>query len=81
MKKLIKKIMGFGEIFKETNDYNEKTIIGFMSFAVMVIVMLADVISGWVGKDLVINEFTYNSFVIVTLGSFGIAGIEKFAKK
>jgi len=42
--------------------------------------MLADVITGFCGVDLPINEFTYNSFVIVTLGSFGIAGIEKFAK-
>ncbi|MCH9716367.1 MAG: hypothetical protein K0U52_04700 [Gammaproteobacteria bacterium] len=73
--------MGFGEIFKNDNSYNEKTIIGFLSFTVMVLVMLADVISGAVGKDLVINEFTYNSFVIVTLGSFGIAGLEKFATK
>lgn len=81
MKKLMNKIMGFKEIFKETNDYNEKTIIGFMSFAVMVIVMIADVMSGFWGKDLPINEFTYNSFVIVTLGSFGIAGLEKFASK
>ena len=75
------KFMGFGDIFKDSNDYNEKTVIGFMSFAVMVIVMLADVVSGVMGKDLVINEFTYNSFVIITLGSFGIAGLEKFAKK
>jgi hypothetical protein len=73
--------MSFKEIFKTTNDYNEKTIIGFMSFAIMVIVMLADVISGAMGKDLVINEFTYNSFLFVTLGSFGIAGIEKFAER
>ena len=65
----------FVEIFKNDNEWNEKTIIGFLSFAVMVLVMLADVIT-----DLSINEFTYNSFVIVTLGSFGIAGIEKFAK-
>ena len=81
MKTLIRKIMSFGEIFRNDNSYNEKTVIGFMSFAVMVLVMLADVISGAMGKDLVINEFTYNSFVIVTLGSFGIAGLEKFAKK
>ena len=73
--------MGFADIFKDSNDYNEKTVIGFMSFAVMVIVMLADVVSGVMGKDLIINEFTYNSFVIITLGSFGIAGLEKFAKK
>ena len=69
----------FIQIFKNDNDWNEKTIIGFLSFAVMVIVMLADVITGWVGKDLPVNEFIYNSFVFVTLGSFGIAGLEKFA--
>jgi hypothetical protein len=78
MKKIMKK---FVSIFKDDNSWNEKTIIGFLSFAVMVAVMLADVITGACGKDLPINEFTYNSFVIVTLGSFGIAGIEKFAKK
>lgn len=71
----------FLSIFKDDNTWNEKTIIGFLSFAVMVAVMLADVISGAFGKDLVINEFTYNSFVIVTLGSFGVAGLESFAKK
>lgn len=73
--------MSFIEIFKNNNDYNEKTIIGFMSFAVMVIVMIADVVTGWVGKDLPVNDFIYNSFVFVTLGSFGIAGLEKFAQK
>lgn len=73
--------MSFKDIFKETNDYNEKTIIGFLSFAVMVLVMLADVISGAYGKHLPINEFVYQYFEIVTLGSFGISGLEKFAKK
>ena len=71
----------FTQIFKDNNDWNEKTIIGFISFAVMVVVMLVDLITGLFGGDLPINEFTYNSFVIVTLGSFGIAGIEKFSKK
>jgi len=74
--------MSWVEIFKNDNTYNEKTILGACSFAVMVLVMLADVITGWVGKDLVINPTVYNSFVIVTLGSFGIAGAEKiFAKQ
>lgn len=73
--------MKFGDIFKDDNTFNEKTIIGFLSFAVMVLVMIADVATGAMGKDLPINEFTYNSFVYITLGSFGIAGLEKFAKK
>lgn len=64
----------FAQIFKNDNDWNEKTIIGFLSFAVMVLVMLLDVIT-----NISINEFIYNSFVIVTLGSFGIAGLEKFS--
>jgi|TARA_R110001599_G_scaffold100516_4_gene257637 ABC-type uncharacterized transport system permease subunit len=73
--------MSFADIFKDTNDWNEKTIVGFISFAVMIIVMIVDVITGWLGKDLVVNEFIYNSFMFITLGSFGIAGIEKFAGK
>ena len=66
--------MAFADIFKDTNEYNEKTIIGFLSFAVMVIVMIADVVTGWMGKDLLVNEFIYNSFVFVTLGSFALLG-------
>ena len=73
--------MAFADIFKDENEYNEKTIIGFMSFAVMVIFAVVDLVTGYVGKDLVINEGIYNSFVIITLGSFGSAGLEKFAKK
>ena len=73
------KLMG---IFKDSNDINEKTIVGFSSFAVMVIFAIADIISGTMGKDLIINEFIYNSFVWVVLGSFGISEIGKtFGKK
>jgi len=76
-----KQIMAFKDIFKDENNINEKSVIGFLSFAVMVVFALADLITGYFGKDLVVQEFIYNSFVFVTLGSFGIAGLEKFAKK
>ena len=69
--------MAFREIFKDNNDINEKSVVGFLAFAVMVIAMVIDLATGFFGKDLVINEFIYNSFVLVTLGSFGIAGAEK----
>jgi len=73
--------MSWKEIFKDNNEYNEKSIVGFGAFAMMAIFAIADITTGWFGKDLVINEFIYNSFIIVTLGSFGIAGLEKFSKK
>lgn len=71
--------MAFKDIFKDTNDYNEKTVIGFLSFAVMTIVMIADLVTGYMGQDLPLNEYVFNAFMYITLGSFGIAGIEKFA--
>ena len=69
------------EIFKNDNNWNEKAIVGFIAFAIMCLIMVADLVTGWVGTDLVINEFVYDSFVWVVLGSFGISGVEKFAKK
>ena len=69
------------KIFKDNNDWNEKSIIGFVAFLIMVIVMIIDLVTGAVGADLVINEFVYDSFVWVVLGCFGISGVEKFAKK
>ncbi len=73
--------MAFSDIFKDDNDINEKSVVGFSAFAIMTIFAIVDLATGYCGKDLVINELIYNSFVIITLGSFGIAGLEKFAKK
>lgn len=77
-----RKWMAFKDMFKDENDINEKSVVGFASFAMMVVFAAADIGSGIFGKDLVINEFIYNSFVIITLGSFGIAEAGKiFGKK
>ena len=69
------------EIFKDNNNWNEKSIIGFIAFAIMCVIMIADLVTGYVGKDLIINEFVYDSFVWVTLGCFGISSFEKVKKK
>lgn len=74
-----KALMSFASIFKDDNDWNEKSIIGFISFAIMVIVMGTELAFSITGKNLPINHEIYSSFVTVTLGSFGIAGIEKVA--
>jgi len=74
--------MAFKDIFKDNNTFNEKNIVGFASFAVMALFAAADVVTGIMGKELIISDTIFNSFVIVTLGSFGIDGVTKiFAKK
>ena len=65
-------------LFKEKNEINEKNVIGFMSFVVMTLFAIADLMTSLLAdKDLIINEVVYNSFVWVTLGCFGISSIEK----
>jgi hypothetical protein len=56
------------DLFKDDNNINEKSVVGFGSFIVMVVFAAADIATGAFGTDLVINEFVYNSFVIITLG-------------
>ena len=65
--------MAFTDIFKDKNDFNEKTIVGFLSFSVMAIFAGADVVTGIMGKELIISDTIFNSFVMITVGAFGIA--------
>lgn len=63
----------FMDIFLDDNDVNEKAIIGFISFFLMTIFGVCDLITAFMGKDLVISDTIYTSFVVVTLGAFGIS--------
>ena len=81
LNKLKLKWMAFRDIFKDSNDINEKTVVGFASFAIMTIFAVVDLVTGYFGKDLVINEFIYDSFLFITLGSFGIAELGTIFKK
>jgi len=74
--------MAFKDIFKDENDINEKSVVGFASFAVMTLFATADLVTGILGTELVISDTIFNSFVIITLGSFGIGEAGKiFGKK
>ena len=63
----------FMDLFLDDNILNEKSIIGFISFFLMVIFGVCDLVTAFMGKDLVISDTIYTSFVVVTLGAFGIS--------
>ena len=76
------KLMAFKDMFKDNNDINEKNVVGFSSFAVMALFAIVDLTTGIWGKEIAISEYIYNSFVIITLGCFGISEVGKmFGKK
>jgi len=68
----------FKDLFSDDNNINEKSIIGFASFLIMTVFAIADIVTGYFGKELVITEFIFNSFLIMTLGCFGIASVDKY---
>ena len=69
------------ELFQDNNHINEKSVVGFISFGCMVIALAVDLITGYFGKPLVINEFIFNGFLVITLGSFGIASVDKYINR
>lgn len=71
----------FKILFNDNNTINEKSIIGFLAFVMMIAFAVADIVTGYMGKDLVINEFIFNAFLWLTLGCFGIASVDKWINK
>ena len=68
-----KEKFSFCALFRDENDINEKSIIGFASFIMMLSFGTVDLVTGFWGMDLKISDTIYTSFVVVCLGSFGIA--------
>ena len=64
----------FIDLFLDDNDINEKSIIGFISFGLMTIFGITDLVTALMWDvDLKVSETIYTSFVVVTLGAFGIS--------
>jgi len=71
----------FSDLFDDNNTINEKAVIGFASFLIMVIFAVTDIVTGTMHKELVVNEFIYDSFKVLTIACFGIASVDKFINK
>ena len=68
----------FKQLFDDNNTINEKAVVGFIAFMCLVLALLVDLVTGYMGTALVINEFIFDGFMVIILGSFGIASVDKF---
>jgi cytochrome b len=62
----------FRELISDDNDINEQAFVGVLSFFAMLFVLFVDVVTGIISKELIIKEFIFDGFMILTLGAFGI---------
>ena len=74
--------MGFWrELISDNNNINEKSFVGVISFFMMVLAFLVDIVTGIWGKKLVIEEFIFDGFLMLTSVVFGIATAGKIFNK
>lgn len=71
----------FKNLFDDSNSINEKAVIGFLAFTMMVIFAVADIVTGAMNKPLLVNEFIFDSFKFLTVACFGIASVDKWINK
>jgi hypothetical protein len=71
----------FSNLFSDSNDINEKSVVGFGAFLMLVITLFVDLATGLMGQELPIHEFVFDGFMVITLGAFGIASVDKFINK
>ena len=70
----------FRDLISDDNQINEQAFVGVISFFAMVFVLLTDVITGVIGNELVIKEFIFDGFMLLTLGAFGITTAGRIMK-
>ena len=68
----------FKSLFDDNNSINEKAVVGFIAFFMLVIALVVDLVTGYMGNHLVINQFIFDGFMIIILGAFGIASVDKW---
>jgi ABC-type uncharacterized transport system permease subunit len=71
----------FKNLFDDSNTINEKSVVGFIAFVMMVVTLIADITTGVMGKEMPIHEFVFDGFMVIVLGAFGIASVDKFINK
>ena len=68
----------FKQLFDDNNTINEKSVVGFIAFFFLCVALVVDLVTGYMGTALVLNEFIFDGFMVIILGSFGIASVDKF---
>lgn len=63
-------------MFSDKSDINQKAVLGFVSFVLMVLYALADIVTGIMGIAFVIEPIVFNGLMYTALTMCGITGIE-----
>jgi tellurite resistance protein TehA-like permease len=71
----------FRSLINDSNDINEKVFVGLVGLSLLVLITVADLVSGLMGTVLVIHEYVFDGVLILTLTSLGIATTGQIFKR
>jgi ABC-type uncharacterized transport system permease subunit len=71
----------FKDLFNDQNNINEKSVVGFIAFLMMIVTLTVDIVTGVLGREMPIHEFIFDGFMVIVLGAFGIASVDKWINK
>jgi hypothetical protein len=63
-------------MFSDKSDVNQKAVLGFVSFVLMAIYALTDIVTGAIGIAFVIEPIVFNGLMYTALTMCGITGVE-----
>jgi hypothetical protein len=63
-------------MFSDKSDVNQKAVLGFVSFLLMAIYAITDVVTGAMGIAFVIEPIVFNGLMYTALTMCGITGVE-----
>lgn len=67
-------------IFRDSNDINEKNVVGFFSFVLMVIISIVDIVCSVKGIEFDYDKHIFDSLFYISVVSFGISELGKVIK-
>jgi len=63
-------------MFSDKSDINQKAVLGFVSFVLMALYALTDIVTGAMGIAFVIEPIVFNGLMYTALTMCGITGVE-----
>jgi uncharacterized protein involved in response to NO len=68
----------FRELLCDENSLSEKTFIGLCAFGLIVVTLICDIITGFMGKVMPIHEFVFDGIMFIVLGAFFGTSLDKW---
>jgi hypothetical protein len=68
----------FRELICDENSLNEKTFVGLIAFGLIIVTLICDIITGFMGREMPIHEFVFDGIMFVVFGAFFGTSMDKW---